>query len=340
MIKVAHLVDDLNLGGVNRCLDAQLPHLDPRFTHTRLAVLPTREVPPALDAAIIVVHFTTSWAKLPWLFGLRARNPQASVILMEHSYTRAFEALYVKHRTRFRALLRVTYGLVSHVISVSHGQCAWLIEATGLPRSRFTVLNPFTDLRSSRKLELPVRAPGPLRLGALGRYAPQKGFDTLIAAMRLVSPDIATLRLVGLGPDEAMLRRMAEGMPHVTVEGPVADPAMLLGAVDALAIPSRFEAFGCVAAEARAAGRPMIVSTVDGLCDHAVSSPELVIPAEDPQALANAIVWLAGQDVAALGSSARKSVAHIEAETVAAWNSVLRGVAEPDTGRLAALAAQ
>jgi D-inositol-3-phosphate glycosyltransferase len=324
MIKVVHLSDDRGLGGVNRAVDALLARLDTSFAHSRQHVVPTRELPPALDAQIVVIHFTTSWRKLAWLYGLRARNPNAHLILVEHSYTRAFELLHVANPKRFRTMLRLTYSLVDRVVAVSKRQGDWIIEAASLSAERLVVINPVTDLDALLALPLPLRRPGPLRLCGYGRYCPQKGFDTLIDAMRLVKPSVATLRLVGLGPDEKALREQAAGMMHVTVEGPVAGPAELFGSVDAVAIPSRFEAFGLVGLEARAAGCPIIVSSVDGLIDQALPMPELTVPSEDPVALAKAITWLARQDISALGATARKSVKWTEARTVNGWNTLLR----------------
>jgi glycosyltransferase involved in cell wall biosynthesis len=324
MIKVVHLSDDRGLGGVNRAVDALLARLDTSFAHSRQHVQPARELPPALDAQVVVIHFTLSWRKLAWLYGLRARNPGAHLLLVEHSYTRAFEALHVGHRKRFRTMLRLAYGLMDRVVAVSKRQGDWLIEAASLPAGRLVVINPVTDLDALLSLPLPSRRPGPLRLCGYGRYCPQKGFDTLIDAMRLVKPGVATLRLVGLGPDEKALRELAAGMMHVTVEGPVAGPALLFGDVDAVAIPSRFEAFGLVGLEARAAGCPIIVSAVDGLIDQALPAPELTVLAEDPVALAKAITWLASQDISALGAAARKSVRWTEARTVNGWNQLLR----------------
>jgi glycosyltransferase involved in cell wall biosynthesis len=323
MIKVVHLSDDRGLGGVNRAVDALLSRLDTSFAHSRQHVAPAREVPPALDAQVVVIHFTTSWRKLAWLYGLRARNPSAHLILVEHSYTRAFEALHVTNPKRFRTMLRLTYGLMDRVVAVSKNQGDWIIEATSLSAERLTVINPVTDLNALLALPLPLRLPGPLRLCGYGRYCPQKGFDTLIDAMRLVGPGIATLRLVGLGPDEKTLREQAAGMMHVTIEGPVAGPAMLFGDVDAVAIPSRFEAFGLVGLEARAAARPIIVSAVDGLIDQALPMPELTVPPEDPVALARAITWLASQNISALGAAAARSVKWTEARTVYGWNLLL-----------------
>jgi glycosyltransferase involved in cell wall biosynthesis len=323
MIKIIHLCDDLGLGGVNRSVDSLMARLDMRFAHSRVHVLPTRELPPALDAQVVVVHFTVSWHKLAWLYGLRARNPNAHFILVEHSYTRAFEALNVVNRKRFRRMLSLSCGLMDRIIAVSKAQGDWLIEAAAIPAERLVVINPAAELDALRALPLPLRRPGPLRLCGYGRYCRQKGFDTLIDAMRLVPPNVATLRLVGLGPDERELRRQAAALPHVRIEGPVAGPAMLFGNVDAVAIPSRFEAFGLVAAEARAAGCPIIVSGIDGLIDQALPMPELTVPPQHPAALAQAIIWLADRDIAALGAIARQSVQFTEQHTIGAWNLLL-----------------
>jgi glycosyltransferase involved in cell wall biosynthesis len=44
-----------------------------------------------------------------------------------------------------------------------------------------------------------------------------------------------------------------------------------MASVDAVAMPSRREPYGLVALEALAAGRPLLVSAVDGLRDHAAN---------------------------------------------------------------------
>jgi glycosyltransferase involved in cell wall biosynthesis len=323
MMRVAHLIDDGGLGGVNRWLDALLPRLSGEFHHDRHLVAPGRQTPPKLRADVIVIHFTLSWRKLPWVYRLRWRNPAASLILVEHSYTRAFEALHVGNRRRFRAMLGMACRVADQVVAVSAAQGEWLCEAAGVPRDKLAVINPITDLDALRILKLPERATGPLRLCGYGRYSPQKGLDTLVAAMRLVPQHVTTLRLVGLGPDEAALRDQSADLPHVIVEGHTAGPVNLFRQVDALAIPSRFEAFGCVAAEARAAGRPIIVSNVDGLPGQALPPPQLCVAPDNPAALARAIMWLAEQDLARLGAAARQSIDGAEELACDAWRHLL-----------------
>ena len=328
MIRVAHLTDDPGMGGVNRFIDALLPRLEPGFVHERHCVIPAGSIPPVLEADVVVIHFTTSWRKLPWLYALRARNHDTAFIFVEHSYTRAFEALHVLNKQRFRKLLNLTYRMMDRVVAVSPQQAAWIEEAVSLPSWKLAAISPMTELASLRALPLATRKAGPLRLGAYGRYAPQKGFDILIEAMRRVPPSCATLRLGGMGPDEAILKALAADLPHVQVEGTISDPASFLNRVDAVVVPSRFEAFGLVAAEARAAGRPIIVSGVDGLLDQRQYPSEMTVPPEDPDALAQAIIWLAERDLTRLGEEARASVQDTEFLAVLAWNFLLGAVAQ------------
>jgi len=301
--------------------------LDPRFRQSRVSVATHIDVPPRLHADIIIVHFTVSWRKLLWLRWLRQRNTAATLILVEHSYTRCFEQIHVAHRARFRMMLRLVCCLMDRVVTVSEAQGDWLAEAARPPAGKLLVINPHTDLSGLRLLPPPQHCGGPLSLCGYGRYASQKGFDTLIEAMRLVPREVACLRLVGLGPERQNLVTQAGDLPQVTIDGPVSGPDLLLGAVDAVAIPSRFEAFGNVALEARAAARPIIVSDVDGLTAQALKVPELVVPAEDPPALARAICWLAQQDITLLGMGARRSVAGAEAHTIDRWNGLFAEIA-------------
>jgi glycosyltransferase involved in cell wall biosynthesis len=331
MIHVVHLINDPAVGGVNRTLEELMARLDPRFKQSRVWATPHMNDPQNLEADIIIVHFTASWRRLLWLQALRCRNKTAKLILVEHSYTRCFERLHISHRTRFRTMLRFAYGIMDCVVAVSRAQGEWLLEAGCVNEAKLKVINPHTDLSRLRLLP-PPRSAGPLLLCAYGRYAPQKGFDTLIDAMRLVPGEVARLRLVGLGPDKEKLETQAAGLHHVTVDGPVSKPDFLLGAADAVVIPSRFEAFGNVGLESRAAARPIIVTNVDGLADQALPMPELTVPPEDPTALAGAINWLAAQDITSLGLSARGSVFGAEKHTIDSWNNLLADLSERRPG--------
>ncbi len=122
----------------------------------------------------------------------------------------------------------------------------------------------------------------------------QKGLDVLIDAFRMIRSDRPTLRLriAGRGKDAAQVVRLVEraGLSGaVEIMGPVSDRERLelLGGALLMLMPSRFEGFGLVAAEAMAAGVPLVASDAGSLPE-VVSYPEggVIVPAGDAGALA------------------------------------------------------
>jgi glycosyltransferase involved in cell wall biosynthesis len=143
----------------------------------------------------------------------------------------------------------------------------------------------------------PRLRPGPL-IGAVGRVEPQKGFDILIRALREI--DGATLVFVGDGRERGRLDELAHRVgvaDRVVWTGWSEDPRNYLASFDVFALPSRFEGFPLVALEALLA-RTAVVATDVGSVAEAVRDGEtgLLVPAEDPTALARAIRRLLADD--------------------------------------------
>jgi len=155
----------------------------------------------------------------------------------------------------------------------------------------------------------------------------QKGIDTLLAAMAILAarfPGIE-LRIAGRGKDLERARALA-------VELGIADRCRFLGSVSteeraqlfagarALLMPSRFEGFGMVAAEAMAAGVP-VVATTAGSLPEVVDPPAggLLVPPGDPGALAAAAERLMLDDSLRqeLSRSARQSAERFRWDAVA-----------------------
>jgi glycosyltransferase involved in cell wall biosynthesis len=133
--------------------------------------------------------------------------------------------------------------------------------AAGLPPERVEVLpNPVADPE-------PAGAPG--RGGVyVGRLAAEKGVDLLIEAWRRLPAE--PLVIVGGGPEEARLHRLAADLPSVCFTGEVAPDAAraAIAAGAFLVVPSRwYEVFPTVALEAFAAGRPVIASAPGALAE-------------------------------------------------------------------------
>jgi glycosyltransferase involved in cell wall biosynthesis len=145
------------------------------------------------------------------------------------------------------------------------------------------------------------------------RLAPEKGVDVAIDACRIAGIGLV---IAGDGPDRSALEARAgadvgagaSGASEVRFMGRVeVDELARLRAGAAVAlVPSRAgESFGLAAAEALAAGVPVIASRV-GALPELLDADSLVAPG-DPQALARAIGMLAAADpqTAASGRAAR-----------------------------------
>lgn len=105
---------------------------------------------------------------------------------------------------------------------------------------------------------------------ALGRFVPQKGFSTLLEAYAKAGLTGVHLLIAGDGPDGEKLRRMAGELglnARVHFVGRAYREmvhALMRGALG-LVVPSLREPMGIVALEGMAAGKPLLVSAVDGL---------------------------------------------------------------------------
>jgi glycosyltransferase involved in cell wall biosynthesis len=155
---------------------------------------------------------------------------------------------------------------------------AAIVQPMGVPLDRFAAL---------------ARTPAdPPQLAIVARLVPLKGVDVALRALAHVRSPVR-LVIAGDGPARAELERLA------------GDRACFLGAVDehrrdqllgessAVVVPSRVVAGGrsegmpLVALEALAAGVPLVASAVGGLPSLAPAA--LLVPPEDPHALASAI---------------------------------------------------
>lgn len=127
-----------------------------------------------------------------------------------------------------------------------------------------------------------------------GRLEHGKGPDLFIEAAGLIHqkrPDVYFL-VVGDGPLRPVLHARAneKRLPAVFV-GRQADLRTALGVSSVLAVPSRQEAFGRVLIEAMALGVPVVASRVGGIPEVCTDGrTALLVPAEDPRALADAVV--------------------------------------------------
>jgi glycosyltransferase involved in cell wall biosynthesis len=125
----------------------------------------------------------------------------------------------------------------------------------------------------------------------VGRLARAKNQGLAVRALAVI-PD-ATLALVGDGPERDRLRAEAtrkEVADRVLFAGYREDARALIGAADAVVIPSRSEGLPSVALEALAAGRPLVATAVRGLRELLTDEVDaLLVQPDDPLELAAAL---------------------------------------------------
>jgi glycogen(starch) synthase len=171
-------------------------------------------------------------------------------------------------------------------------------------------------------MDRPGLAPTPLPsdppvLLCLGRTAVEKGVDIALEAFAEVEARRPEVRLLiaGDGEDRAALeRRSADlGLTGVEFLGWTAPDAVpeLLNRVTAVLMPSRQDSFPLTALETAIMERPIIASEVGGLPEIVLHGETgLLVPAEQPPALSDAIFELLGDMDRArrMGVAARRRV--------------------------------
>jgi glycosyltransferase involved in cell wall biosynthesis len=183
------------------------------------------------------------------------------------------------------------------VIAVSDPLSATL-RSLGIPAGRVVPIRndwqpppgPLSSRTEARaRLQLPDDAPV---LGWVGRLSHEKGADIAIAAMTFLSHAECHLAFVGEGRERTALESQvaAAGLgKRVHFLGMVPDAAAVLRAFDALLLSSRTEGTPMVLLEAIHARVPIIASAVGGVPDLLPAGTGLLVPPEDPVALAGAM---------------------------------------------------
>lgn len=175
-------------------------------------------------------------------------------------------------------------------------------------------------------LDLPADA---IVVGYLGAFETRKGILDFAEAWRLVSEQVPTAHAViaGAGQREANFRAALEGVPRVHWLGFRRDAANVMKALDVFVLPSHYEGFGLVLAEAMAAGvacAAYATSAIPELVDNGVTG--LLAPVGNVEALAAAIESLCRSPELRLGiakAGQAYALRHFAAERMVAEHEAL-----------------
>lgn len=178
------------------------------------------------------------------------------------------------------------------VIGVSHAVGRYLATAgiaSVVVRNGLAPTLPAPDARSVLGLH-----GARLAIGGVGRLHEQKGWDVLCRAASLVRRERpeALFAVIGSGIERDNLSALEE-CAEVRFVGYRERAAALIPAFDILAVPSRYEGLGLTPLEALFQGVPVVASDIDGLAE-VLGDCALLVPPDNPEALAKAILRLAG----------------------------------------------
>lgn len=215
---------------------------------------------------------------------------------------------FARHRADRAWLERTTARCLAWtVICVSERALDAFERSWRIPRAKLALVPNAIDLRpwlavagvaaSDRQPSI-GSAQRPVTVLSVGRLAPQKAYDVLLRAARLVVDARPHVRFVVLGRGEARaaLERLRDELGlrgNVEFAGQQDDVPAWMTRSDVFASSSAWEGMPLVVIEAMAAARPVVVTDVGGNRE-AIGGDDcgIVVPRDDPAALARAIVGL------------------------------------------------
>jgi glycosyltransferase involved in cell wall biosynthesis len=298
-----------------------------------------------------VVHAHNLNPTLGWRALAAARGAGARVVLHLHQYrlicaigvcfTRGAECTRCHGRDTLPGVRLNCRGSLGEAVAYGASLALWqhrlaeqadaVIVPSVFARERLRELGAPLDWDRVHVLPPPVRVvTGESRAAAgsyalvVSRLAPEKGVDVAIDACREAG---VPLVVAGDGPEREALQARAAGA-DVRFAGHVDDAelARLRAGASIALVPSRSaETFGLAAAEAMAAGLPVLASRVGALPE--LLDEQSLVPADDACALAEAIARLAG-DRAAGARGLERVRALCAPETVAASLASIYDAAE------------
>ncbi len=171
----------------------------------------------------------------------------------------------------YRAWVRMHRGFLDAVVAMTPAMAAEALGAMGLSAAQIHVIpNPPTR-------PIPGAMPPPMPdarfLLGVGRLAPQKRWDRLIAAMPRLHDTQVKLLILGEGEERAALERLVERLgleDRVLMPGHAPDPLPAIARAAAVVLTSEYEGVPGVLREAIAAGTPAVAT------DSSVAIHELI----------------------------------------------------------------
>ena len=285
---------------------AAVPQLGSEFDPSKYDVI-------AVDALARVVVF-------PHLDLWRAFRP---VVALVHELPSAAGGEPDRERGYEEPLLRA-----DRLVAVSgHGRD--VLRSRGVVAERIHVVPPGFDGVTKGERSRP-RDDDLVRVLCVAQWIPRKGILTLVEAWKLRERPGAVLQLVGeTGADpqyEMRVRSTIEAAPpnSIVVSGRVNDAALgkAYASAELFVLPSHYEGYGIVYAEALASGLPVIACDVGPIPELVGTEAGVLVQPDDKQALSGAMDLLLGDETL----RARMSEAAVRrASSLPRWEDTVAG---------------
>ena len=225
----------------------------------------------------------------------------------------------------FEGLQRRAFRRADAVVVVSRPLRDQLIESQ-VPEARIHVVQnawaeqgPRLDREDARRM-IGVRGNG-FRIGWVGRLSEEKAPDVLVDALPHLDDLTLAVSMVGDGRMREGLRGRLDALglnTRVQRHGAIPDVGRLFAAFDVFVLSSRTEGTPIVLFEAMAAGVPIVTTAVGGVPDVVSPAEAILVPREDPAALAEGIRSVYS-DPAAAEERAQRARARLAEFTVPQW---------------------
>ena len=222
-----------------------------------------------------------------------ARRLGVATVSTIHGFTggglkmRAYEWMVERAYRRFDAVIAVSRPLKARLVArgVSSSRVHVLRNAFVAPSSSFVD-------RATARRELSI-ADGTFAVGWAGRLSNEKGVDVLVRALGFLEPGSSVrASIIGAGTCEVDMRALSAAIgvsDRIRWHGTIPDSYRLYRAFDAFVLSSRTEGTPMVLLEAMTAEVPIVTTSVGGVPDMVSPNEALLVPSEQPAALAGAI---------------------------------------------------
>ena len=250
----------------------------------------------ALPAGYPLVLDGLAFGALPEAGALRCRTP---LIALVHQPLALDPGLDATQADSLRETERAALAAATRVVVTSEATARIVRSDYNVPSARISVVRPGNDPVPPA----PGSNDGVVRLLSVGSIVPVKGYDLLIAALAALTD--MPWRLTIAGDRTRNPAAAAQLDADIEARG-LGDRVAVLGAVspervnelflasDVFVLASRFEGYGMALAEAIAHGIPVVSTRTGAIPQTVPAGTGLLVPPDDPAALAQALRRLIG----------------------------------------------